>query len=75
MRERIADLREQLAAERRANEETRRIIAAFTQRIPELEAPSEPPESPAAATKQPGRTEPQAQVEDTQEGAVRPWRR
>ncbi len=35
----VAVLREQLAAERRANEENRRIIAGLVQRIPELEAP------------------------------------
>jgi predicted ArsR family transcriptional regulator len=45
--ERIEDLREQLSAERRANEENRRIIAALTQRIPELPAASsEPRETP-----------------------------
>ncbi len=52
MRGRIEDLREQLEAERRANEENRRIIAALTSRIPEIEAPapSEPRESPETAT-------------------------
>jgi hypothetical protein len=51
MRERIQDLREQLAAERQANEENRRIIAALTQRIPEIEAPpsQEPAEAPEMA--------------------------
>jgi hypothetical protein len=51
----IATLREQLQAERRANEENRRIIAALTQRIPELPAPRgdeslsyEPRESPVS---------------------------
>jgi hypothetical protein len=68
LRERIQDLREQLAAERRANEENRRIIAALTQRIPEIEAPrepsraTEPPEAPQTATEQPGRVEPQPAV-------------
>ena len=78
MRHRIADLRDQLAAERRANEENRRIIAALTQRIPEIGAPpSEPPEAPTEATEQPGRVEPQAQVEGAREGAQRVswWRR
>jgi hypothetical protein len=42
----IATLREQVQAERKANEENRRIIAALTQRIPEIEAPREPRESP-----------------------------
>jgi hypothetical protein len=36
MRGRVEDLRAQLEAERRANEENRRIIAALTSRIPEL---------------------------------------
>jgi hypothetical protein len=42
----IATLREQLQAERRANEENRRIIAALTQRIPAIEAPEDAPGSP-----------------------------
>ena len=42
----IATLREQVQAERKANEENRRIIAALTQRIPEIEAPREPREGP-----------------------------
>jgi hypothetical protein len=49
--ETIALLREQLEAQRRANEENRRIIAALTSRIPELRpaVPREPSESPTAA--------------------------
>jgi hypothetical protein len=39
-------LREQLEAERQAHAEARRIIAGLVERIPALEAPSEPPESP-----------------------------
>ncbi len=44
----VAVLREQLAAEREANRENRRIIIALTSalRVPELEASREPPESP-----------------------------
>ena len=41
MRDRIEDLRAQLEAERRANEENRRIIAALTSRIPELPSAQE----------------------------------
>jgi hypothetical protein len=68
MRGRIEDLREQLAAERRANEENRRIIAALTQRIPEIEPPiQETPGPPETATEQPGRVGPQPAVESTQE--------
>jgi hypothetical protein len=57
----IATLLEQLEAEREANRENRRIIAALTSRIPELEAPREtasekPSEAPAvAADEQQGR--------------------
>jgi hypothetical protein len=84
MRGRIEDLREQLAAERRANEENRRIIAALTARIPEIEAPpggagtpAEPPGAPTEAREQPGRVGPQTEVEGPQEGAERVswWRR
>jgi hypothetical protein len=55
-----ATLREQLEAEREANRENRRIIAALTSRIPELPAaPSqEPSEAPETATEQPERVEP-----------------
>ena len=71
MRGRIEDLRAQLASERRANEENRRIIAALTQRIPEIEAPpseaQEPSYSPTEATEQPGRVGPQTEVEAPQE--------
>ena len=37
--ETIRTLREQLDAERRANEENRRLLATLIQRVPELEAP------------------------------------
>jgi hypothetical protein len=71
-------LERQLNAEREAGAELRRIIAALTQRIPELEAPrQEPPESPVEATEQPGRVEPQPAVGGAQEGLERAswWRR
>jgi hypothetical protein len=41
----IATPRDQLQAERKANEKNRSIIAALTQRIPAIEAPEEVPES------------------------------
>jgi hypothetical protein len=78
MRGRIEDLREQLAAERRANEENRRIIAALTQRIPEIEAPSEPSESPTEATGGADRVDARPAGGEAQEGTEkRPswWRR
>ena len=51
MQARIDDLRAQLEQANEANRENRRIIAALTSRIPELEAPQgtpqeEPRESP-----------------------------
>jgi hypothetical protein len=49
-RELIDTLREQLAAEREANRENRRIIAALASRIPEIEAPAEPRESPVSSS-------------------------
>jgi hypothetical protein len=69
-RDRVRSLEDQLGQERNANRENRRIIAALTQRIPQIEPPAEtppePPESPTAATEQPGRVEPQASVEDAE---------
>jgi hypothetical protein len=44
--ETIRTLREQLEAERRANEENRRLLAALVQRVPELEARPEPSGGP-----------------------------
>jgi excisionase family DNA binding protein len=73
--ETIALLREQLEAERRANEENRRIIAALTSRIPEIEPPRETP------SEAPGRPEsvagpgPSGSVPPEPEpgGETRPW--
>ena len=69
LREYNAALERQLNAEREASAELRRIVAGLVQRIPELEAPSEPRESPETATE--GET---AQTPGgVQEGAQRPW--
>jgi hypothetical protein len=46
MRARITGLKEQLDQERTASAEVRRILGALIQRIPELEAPAEPPGGP-----------------------------
>jgi hypothetical protein len=66
----IRTLQEQLAAERQAHAEARRIIAGLVERIPQLEAPSEARESPQTAEEEQGRGttrgEPQASVQ-------RPW--
>jgi hypothetical protein len=68
LRARVGDLREQLQAERQGHAEARRLLAAALERIPPaIEAPSDERESPTEATEQPGRVEPQTQVEGAQE--------
>jgi hypothetical protein len=59
----IHTLQEQLEAERRANEENRRLLAALIQRVPELEAPPEPT-GPAETHEEPAQ-------EPTEGGGVR----
>ena len=79
----IAEMQDRIGSLEEANRENRRIIAALTSRIPEIEAPAassaptDAPGPPTEATEQPGRVEPQASVEGTQEGAERVswWRR
>ena len=59
---RIESLERQLTAERSSSAELRRLLAAALERIPpQLEAPSEPRESPETATEAPGRGEPRDQ--------------
>ena len=69
LRDQIRDLREQLGQANERDRENRRIIAALTQRIPEIEAPTspEPRGSSSEATEQPGRVEPQPAVQSAQE--------
>ena len=78
----VAYLRSQLDQEREANRENRRIIAALTQRIPELEAPAspEPPGASESVVEEPERVEPRSAeprsaTGGAQEGAERPWSR
>jgi len=67
----ISTLEEQLRLEREAHAESRRLLAAALERIPQLEAPSEPPESPESSSKPrpstAGPPEPETPAE------VRPW--
>jgi hypothetical protein len=50
LKDRVRSLEDQLGQEREANRENRRIIAALTSRIPEIEAPREAPrEAPSEA--------------------------
>jgi excisionase family DNA binding protein len=71
LRDRIADLREQVLSERQAHAESRRLLAAALERIPpQIEAPREsptPPDSPGP-TDTPGDHGRGQQTPDT-----RPW--
>jgi predicted ArsR family transcriptional regulator len=51
----VAVLREQLAAERQAHAEARRIIAGLVERIPAIEAPSDERGGPETVDEQQGR--------------------
>ena len=79
LKDQIDTLKEQLAAERDANRENRRIIAALTSRIPELEAPAsqDPSESPTrpGPTHSPTQAHEGAQTasERVSEPSERPW--
>ena len=71
-REQVAYLREQLEAERQAHAEARRLLMAALERIPpQLEAPSEAPES----SESPGPRDdtPTQAPAEAQEGVQRPW--
>ena len=70
MRGRIEDLRTQLEAERKANEENRRIIAALSSRIPELEAPRDERESAESGAEGAG---PDPVHPEPQRASERPW--
>ena len=48
LQDQVSYLREQLAEERRANDENRRLLLAALERIPQLEAPQEVRESPVS---------------------------
>jgi len=64
--ETIQALKEQLAAWQEESRRKDHIIAALTERIPELEPPSEPRESPETASEEPGSTHPPEQQEPSQ---------
>jgi predicted transcriptional regulator len=66
---RVQLLEQELERAHERDRENRRIIAALTQRIPEIEAPSEPTESSETATEQEAELRPGG----GQEGAQRPW--
>jgi len=64
-RELIDELRDRVRSLEEANRENRRIIAALTQRIPELEAPTSPEaqQSPETDEEEPERAEPRPATE------------
>lgn len=68
--ETIAVLKEQLAAEREAHREARRIIAGLVQRVPELEAPDR---GSGEAKSAPEDASNGAVPEDREKGSERPW--
>ncbi len=73
----VAVLREQLDLEREANRENRRIIAALTSRIPQLEAPPQAPRGAETVEEAPEGSEPRSATGGAQEAArgteTRPW--
>ena len=69
LRDRVRSLESQLDHERDANRENRRIIAALTSRIPAIEAPQEPSESPEPAESPGG---PRESPSPTRKGHRRP---
>jgi hypothetical protein len=74
--ETIHILTKQLEAERRANEENRRIIAALTSRIPAIEAPPDERVAAETARDEPERAEPHPATEEAQThdaGTLREW--
>ena len=72
----IAELQDRVRSLEDANRENRRIIAALTSRIPQLEAPQETPENRETVEEEPERAEPRSYAPGAQEGAQRPlWRR
>ncbi len=78
LRDRLRFVERQLEAERQAHAEARRIIGGLVQRIPELEAPREPPQAPETAAEEPDRVEPRTDTGGAQEAAERRsswWRR
>jgi hypothetical protein len=81
LRDRVRFMERTLEAERDAHREARRIIAGLVQRIPELEAPSQPEDSQRSETAAqetaeaaPGPAPPAGGVDDSR-GSERPWYR
>jgi uncharacterized coiled-coil protein SlyX len=69
----IQSLQDQIAFLRRELERKDAILLNLTERIPQLEAPSEARESSQTVEEEPKRAEPQSATGEAQEGAQRPW--
>jgi hypothetical protein len=70
----VRSLEDQIAFLRRELERKDAILLNLTERIPQLEAPSEPRESPQTAQEEPQRAEPRPATGDAQESVQRrPW--
>jgi hypothetical protein len=69
----IRSLEDQIAFLRRELERKDTILLNLTERIPELEAPSDPRESPQTVGEEPERAEPRPATVESQEGVQRPW--
>jgi hypothetical protein len=72
-RELVEELRDRVRSLEEANRENRRIIAALTSRIPQLEAPQEARESPETVEEKRERAETHAAAPGAQEGVRRSW--
>ncbi len=77
LRQQIASLERQLENSNEANRENRRIIAALTSRIPQLEAPQDEPGGPQTTSEEPEKAESQDRPAEAQEATERRswWRR
>ena len=64
LRDRVGFLERQLETEQAASAELRRIVAGLVQRVPELEAPENPPESPEPRSEGPAPPEHEAGLEE-----------
>jgi hypothetical protein len=75
LRDRVRFLEDQLQQANERDRENRRIVAALTSRIPELEAPSEAerPGEAESVGEEPESAEPRSDAPGAQEGVRRPW--
>jgi DNA-binding Lrp family transcriptional regulator len=73
----VAYMREQLAQEREANRENRRLLAAALERIPAIEAPQEATGDPETASEEPYSTHAPPEGQGQQHPVERPswWRK